>query len=75
MFIAEDLYNIPFAIGDRTEHLQDLPGALMELGLKLGDTVRLFLQWGEGLPAQHLDMDLSCRVAYEDKNSFVHTLS
>jgi len=32
--------------------------------------VRLFLQWGEGLPAQHLDMDLSCRVAYENKSEF-----
>ena len=23
------------------------------------------MQWGKGLPAQHLDMDLSCRIAYE----------
>lgn len=71
MFIDEGLYNIPIAIGDRTEHLQDLPGALMGTRFKVeGDTVRLFLQWGEGLPAQHLDMDLSCRVAYENKNEF-----
>ena len=27
-----------------------------------GDAVRLFLQWGKGLHAQHLDMDLSARV-------------
>jgi hypothetical protein len=34
-----------------------------------GDNLRLFLQWGKGLPAQHLDMDLSCRVLYPGKNS------
>lgn len=28
-----------------------------------GDAVRLFLQWGKGLHAQHLDMDLSARIA------------
>ena len=32
-----------------------------------GDAVRLFLQWGKGLHAQHLDMDLSCRISYDDK--------
>lgn len=31
-----------------------------------GESVRLFMQWGEGLSAQHLDMDLSCKVAYQD---------
>lgn len=71
MFIEEGLFNIPIAIGDRSEHLQDLPGALMGTRFKVeGNTVRLFLQWGEGLPAQHLDMDLSCRVAYEGKSEF-----
>ena len=28
-----------------------------------GDRVRLFLQWGKGLHAQHLDMDLSCHIS------------
>jgi hypothetical protein len=32
-----------------------------------GDTVRLFMQWGTGLPAQHLDMDLSCQIAYAQR--------
>ncbi len=31
-----------------------------------GDAVRLFLQWGKGLHAQHLDMDLSARIALAD---------
>ena len=35
-----------------------------------GDTVRLFMQWGAGLSAQHLDMDLSCSVAYETRQEF-----
>ncbi len=71
IFIDEGLKNIPIAIGDRSETTQDLPGALMGTRFPVeGDTVRLFLQWGEGLPAQHLDMDLSCKVAYEDKTEF-----
>lgn len=71
IFIDEGLKNIPIAIGDRSENIQDLPGALMGTRFPVeGDTVRLFLQWGEGLPAQHLDMDLSCKVAYEDKTEF-----
>ncbi len=71
MFVDQGLFNIPIAIGDRNENIQDLPGALMGTKFKVeGDTVRLFLQWGEGLPAQHLDMDLSCKVAYENKDEF-----
>ena len=31
-----------------------------------GDAVRLFLQWGKGLHAQHLDMDLSARISLPD---------
>jgi hypothetical protein len=71
IFIDDALKNIPIAIGDRSENVQDLPSALMGTRFPVeGDTVRLFLQWGEGLPAQHLDMDLSCKVAYEDKTEF-----
>lgn len=32
-----------------------------------GNKIRLYMQWGEGLPAQHLDMDLSVIVAYTNK--------
>lgn len=71
MFIDDNLFNTPIAIGDRSEHIQDLSGALVGTRMKVeGDTVRLFLQWGEGLPAQHLDMDLSCQIAYKDKIDF-----
>jgi len=69
IYIDKNLFNIPIAIGDRSEQLQDLPAALTGTRFKVeGDTVRLFMQWGEGLPAQHLDMDLSCNVAYPNRN-------
>ncbi|AII54297.1 prokaryotic RING finger family 4 [Hymenobacter sp. APR13] len=65
IYIDPALYKIPVAIGDRSETVQDLPGALMGTRFPVeGDSVRLFMQWGTGLPAQHLDMDLSCTVSY-----------
>ena len=71
IFIEPDLFKIPIAIGDRSESIQDLPEALMGTRFPIeGDKVRLFLQWGEGLPAQHLDMDLSCSVDYGNKSEF-----
>ena len=71
IYIAEALYRIPLAIGDRSETVQDLPAALMGQRFALeSDQARLFMQWGEGLPAQHLDMDLSCKVAYENSTEF-----
>lgn len=66
MYIEPMLFKIPAPVGDRSETIQDLPGALMGTRFKAeGDTVRLFMQWGSGLPAQHLDMDLSCLITYE----------
>ena len=67
MFIAPPLFKMPVSIGDRSEGVQDLPTALMGARFAVeGDTIRLFMQWGEGLSAQHLDMDLSCTIAYEN---------
>jgi len=69
IFIHPDLDRIPIAIGDRSESIQDLPNAVAGTRFRVeGSSIRLFLQWGVGLPAQHLDMDLSCSVAYADKN-------
>lgn len=66
IFISPELYNIPLNIGDRSDNIQDLPNALMGTKFPLeGNEIRLFMQWGKGLPAQHLDMDLSCHIAYE----------
>lgn len=68
MYIEPTLFQIPLSIGDRSDTVQDLPSALMGTRFPIeGKSIRLFMQWGEGLPAQHLDMDLSCKVAYEDR--------
>lgn len=64
IYIDPTLYNIPVSVGDRTSTVQDTSCALMGTSFPVdGETVRLFLQWGKGLHAQPLDMDLSCRIA------------
>ena len=66
LYIDPRLYDIPVSVGDRTTTVQDTACALQGTRFKVeGDAVRLFMQWGKGLPAQHLDMDLSCRIALE----------
>ena len=63
IFIDPALYNRPVSVGDRSATIQDASCALMGTRFPVeGDAVRLFLQWGKGLHAQHLDMDLSARV-------------
>ena len=63
MYIDPMLFHIPLAIGDRSETIQDTSCALQGTRFPVkGDKVRLFMQWGKGLPAQHLDMDLSCHI-------------
>lgn len=70
IYIAPSLYNIPISVGDRSATVQDTSCALMGTRFKVeGDAVRLFLQWGKGLHAQHLDMDLSCRVTLPDERT------
>ena len=67
VFIDPSLYSIPVSVGDRSATIQDASCALMGTRFLVeGDAVRLFLQWGKGLHAQHLDMDLSCRIALPD---------
>ena len=64
MYIDPMLFNIPLSIGDRSETIQDTSCALMGTRFPVeGSAVRLFMQWGKDLPAQHLDMDLSCHIA------------
>lgn len=66
-FIAEALMEIPMPVGDRGITVSSDATALQGQRFKVqGDAVRLFLQWGEGLPAQHLDMDLSAKILYAD---------
>ena len=67
VYIDPMLFKIPISVGDRSTNIQDasmaLPGARFKV---YGDSVRLFMQWGTGLKAQHLDMDLSCRIYLAD---------
>jgi len=63
MYIDPMLFHIPLSIGDRSETVQDTSCALQGTRFPVeGDKVRLFMQWGKGLLAQHLDMDLSCHI-------------
>ena len=67
IYIDPALYDIPVSIGDRTATIQDTSCALQGTRFHVeGDAVRLFMQWGKDLPAQHLDMDLRCRIAMKD---------
>ncbi|MBO7256940.1 MAG: hypothetical protein J6V04_06385 [Bacteroidales bacterium] len=67
MYIDSSLYNIPISIGDRSTTIQDTSCALMGTRFPIeGDNIRLFMQWGKGLDAQHMDMDLSCMIALPD---------
>lgn len=67
IYIDPALYNIPVSVGDRSATIQDASCALMGTRFPVeGDAVRLFLQWGKGLHAQDLDMDLSARIALPD---------
>lgn len=64
IFIDQSLYQIPISVGDRSTTIQDASCALMGTRFPIeGDNVRLFMQWGKDLHAQHLDMDLSCMIA------------
>ena len=63
IYIDPSLYHIPVSVGDRSSTIQDTSCALMGTRFPVeGDAIRLFLQWGKGLHAQQLDMDLSARI-------------
>ena len=67
IYIAPELYDTPVGVGDRSSTVQATSCALMGTRFKVeGTSVRLFLQWGVGLKAQHLDMDLSCLIVFAD---------
>ena len=67
IYIDPALFNIPVPVGDRSETVHDKAGALQGQRFKVdGDHVRLFMEWGRGLPAAHIDMDLSCKIIYPD---------
>lgn len=66
IYIDPQLFDIPLSIGERSANIQDTDCALLGTKFDLqGDKIRLFMHWGKGLPAQHLDMDLSARIVYQ----------
>ena len=68
IYIDPKLYEIPLPIGDRSQNLQDFNPILMGETFPLeGSKIRLFMQWGKDLPAQHMDMDLSCSIIYQNE--------
>jgi len=73
IYIDPQLYHIPLPIGDRGNNVHDFNATLMGTRFPLeGNEIRLFMQWGKDLPAQHLDMDLSCRIIYQDKSDICY---
>lgn len=67
IYIDPALYDIPVSVGDRSTTIQDTSCALQGTRFHVeGDAVRLFMQWGKDLPAQPLDMDLSCRISLDN---------
>ena len=78
IYIDPQLYHIPLPIGDRSNNVHDFNATLMGTRFPLeGNEIRLFMQWGKDLPAQHLDMDLSCRIVYKDRTDicYFHNLT
>lgn len=69
VYVEPLLDYMPVPISDRSTTVQDLPVALMGTRFPLeGTQIRLFMQWGAGLSAQHMDMDLSARVLYDQES-------
>ncbi len=79
VYIDQGLFMMPLAIGDRSESIQDIPSSLMGQRFAVaGEKVRLFMEWGKGLPRQHLDMDLSASIAFEGRTevcSYYHLVA
>ncbi len=68
VYIHPSLFDIPVAVGDRAISVQDASMALQGTRFHVGgDALRLFIHWGEGMRAQHLDIDLSCRIIYDNR--------
>ena len=67
VYIAPRLFHMPYPIGERG--ISDNGSFYVPQGTDFdvkGKNIRLFLHWGEGLPAQNLDMDLSSIILYPD---------
>lgn len=68
VYISPDLDNMVLPVGDRSQTLQDVSPVMQGTRFTVnGDKVRLFVHWGKDMPAQHLDVDLSASIVYDDR--------
>lgn len=66
VYVDEQLFYVPIPVGDRSVTVHTLGGAPMGARFPIdGNAVRLFMQWGKGLTARYLDMDLSAAIVYD----------
>ncbi len=71
VYIAPQWFDIPIS-AVHARIIQDSARVLHGTRFHVtGNKVRFFLQWGQGLHAQHLDIDLSCDIAYPDGHTEV----
>lgn len=67
IYIDPVLQKCVLPVGDRSQALQGAGSALPGMSFAVeGDKVRLFLFWGEGMPAQPIDLDLAAMIFYEN---------
>jgi len=68
VYIAPELDSMVLPISDRSDSVQAFSSALQGTRFPVeGDKVRLFLNWGEGLDAAPIDLDLSAKIIYPNK--------
>ncbi len=67
IYIDPALDSVVLPVGDRSVSMHDLGSAMPGMRFPVeGDRVRLFLFWGEGMPAQFIDLDLTANIFYPD---------
>ena len=67
IYIAPELFIIPLPAGDRSALVSEVGTVLPGMRLPVeGSKVRMFLHWGLGMKACHLDLDLTALILYPD---------
>lgn len=67
IYIDPALDSMVLPVGDRSDSVQAFSSALPGTRFPLeGEKVRLFLNWGEGMAAAPIDLDISAKIIYPD---------
>lgn len=65
IYLDPILDTMALPVGDRSNNVQSFSSVLQGTAFPLeGDKVRLFLNWGEGMRAAPIDLDLSAKIVY-----------